>query len=214
MEELKQELRKVASINKILLAAEECIKKSNIEELDIDEICKQAGLTKGAFYHHFKSKQHLLLELFNRWVTNVSLRLEFPNSINKPAGEIICEIIDRIQPSFEQNERKLPIFLKLYLDAITDSGLNEPVVKSYRSFITFFSDLITKSSKGSSSSESGKSLSRSKHGGKDSYNVNAEEISKILFALTIGLLIQGLIDPGGADWNKLAKKSVRKLLGS
>ena len=29
----------------------------------VDDICAQAGISKGAFYHHFKSKQELFLAL-------------------------------------------------------------------------------------------------------------------------------------------------------
>lgn len=193
---MRQELRKIASINKILAAAEEYIKKSSIEEIDIDEICKQAGLTKGAFYHHFKSKQHLLLELFNRWVTKVASRLDISLSADRAVTEIIFDIMDRIQPLFEQNEKQLPIFLKLYLDGISDKDLKKPVMESYKSFLTFFTQIVITGSK------------------KDSIkNENPEEISKILFALTVGLLVQGLITPKGANWSELAKKSVKMLLG-
>ena len=32
----------------------------------IDDICKRAGLTKGAFYHNFKSKEDLVVLSFNQ----------------------------------------------------------------------------------------------------------------------------------------------------
>lgn len=37
-------------------------KKYSYDELSIDLICKKAGVSTGAFYHHFKSKQGLIIE--------------------------------------------------------------------------------------------------------------------------------------------------------
>jgi hypothetical protein len=41
--------------------------------------------------------------------------------------------------------------------------------------------------------------------------VDPGDAAKLLFAITIGLLIQGLLNPEGADWAVLAKKSIRML---
>lgn len=196
---MKQELRKQTSINKILSSAEEFIRKKGIDAIDIDEISRSAGLTKGAFYHHFKSKQHLLLELFNRWISNIANKLEFSPPFNKTATEIIVDIIDKIQPVFEQYYKGLPVFLELYLRAITDKDLKKPVMKSYKNFLTFFSQMI---SIGTNQSPSMAATGKG----------NPEDIARILFALTIGLVIQGLMNPKGANWNELAKKSVKIVL--
>ncbi|MCL4385480.1 MAG: TetR/AcrR family transcriptional regulator [Actinobacteria bacterium] len=187
--------RKIAAINKILNSAENYIKKNGINSLDINEICKEAGLTKGAFYHHFKNKQHLLLELLNRWINKVSSQVEIPISGDFNTTELIFYIIEKMSPSFEQAESQLPIFLELYIKAISDKNLKKYVLKSYNSFLDFFSDLLKEGmSKGYIKKE------------------NPTQVAKILFSITLGLLIQGLIDPSGENWNELAKKSVRMLL--
>ncbi|MBM3705353.1 MAG: TetR/AcrR family transcriptional regulator [Actinobacteria bacterium] len=196
---MRQELRKQKSINRILSSAEEFIRKNDIESIDINEISKSAGLTKGAFYHHFKSKQHLLLELFNRWISKIANKLEFSSPLGKTAVEIIIDIIDKIQPAFEQYSKELPVFLELYLRAITDKDLKKPVMKSYKNFLIFFSQMI--------SIGTNRSPALKKSG-----EENPADIARILFALTVGFVIQGLLNPRGTDWNKLAKKSVKLVL--
>jgi len=192
---MTQHERKVATINKILNSAENYIKKNGINSLDINEICKEAGLTKGAFYHHFKNKQHLLLELLNKWVMTVSSQIEIPTSIDFNTINLISYIIDKMTPSFEQAESQLPIFLELYIKAISDKNLKKYVLKSYNSFLDFFSNLL-------------------KEGMLKGYikKDNPTQLAKILFSITLGLLIQGLIDPSSEKWDELAKKSVDLLL--
>jgi AcrR family transcriptional regulator len=187
--------RKIATINKIFAAAEECIKDNRIGTVDINEICSAAGITKGAFYHHFRSKQHLLLELLNRWINNVSMQVEIPQFKNSNTVDLLIYIIEKMSPAFKQAENQLPIFLELFVKAISDKDLREYVLKSYESFLFFFSGLIKDGIK--------KGLIK-----KD----DPIRISKILFSITLGLLIQGLIDPKGEDWEKLAKTSIKMLL--
>lgn len=47
---------------RLLEIALELIWQSNYSCVGVNEICKQAGVTKGAFYHHFESKASLFCE--------------------------------------------------------------------------------------------------------------------------------------------------------
>jgi len=189
--------RKIATINKIFAAAEECIKDNRISTIDINEICNTAGITKGAFYYHFRSKQHLLLELLNRWINNVSTQVEISQFKDSNTIDLLVNIVDKMSPAFKQAGSQLPIFLELFVKAISDRDLREYVLKSYNSFLSFFSGLIKDGIK--------KGLIK---------NEDPLRISKILFSITLGLLIQGLIDPTGEDWEKLAKISIEMLLSN
>ncbi|TQV75812.1 TetR/AcrR family transcriptional regulator [Denitrobaculum tricleocarpae] len=46
---------------KLLETATGLIWQSNYSSVGVNEICKQAGVTKGAFYHHFESKADLFI---------------------------------------------------------------------------------------------------------------------------------------------------------
>jgi AcrR family transcriptional regulator len=192
---MDKEQRKLESKNKILSVAEKYFAEHGIKETDIFEICREAGLSRGAFYHHFSTKQQFLLELLDRWINRMTAQLELAQFKSKDSLEILTEITEKMQPAFEQAGKQLPIFLELYIRAINDPYLKKHVIKSYNSFLTFFTDVINDGIK--------KGLIR---------KVDSEDVSKILFAITIGLLIQGLINPQGAHWDELAKKSIRLLL--
>lgn len=193
---MTQQERKIAAINKILLSTETYIKKNGINNLDINEICREAGFTKGAFYHHFKSKQHLLLELLNKWINNTTEQVKLPDK-KLDTIDLIIYVIEKISPAFEQSEKQLPIFLELYIKAINDKNLKEYVLQTYDNFLLFFTSVL-KYGMEKGSIKSGNPL----------------QVSKILFAITLGLLIQGLIDPTGEDWKGLAKTSIKMLLSN
>jgi len=192
---MTQEERKKTAINNILDAAEEYVQKNGVSDIDINKICKSAGLTKGAFYHHFHNKQHLLLSLFNRWIVKVSSEIKLTEYKDTDPVDLIIQIIDSISPAFIRSTNQLPIFLELYVRAINDKKLKKYVVESYNSFISFFSEVL----------KNGMDRGFVKKG-------NYEQLSKILFSLTLGLLIQGLINPDSENWQKIAKKSVSLIL--
>jgi AcrR family transcriptional regulator len=192
---MNKEQRKIESRNNILSAAEKYFTEKGIRETDIDEICRIASLTRGAFYHHFPTKQQFLLELLDRWVNKMAIQLSSIQFESKNSVEILIEIAEKMQPVFEHAGRQLPIFLELYIKAINDPKLKKYVLKSNTSFLTFFANAINGGVKKGSIKKT-----------------DTEDISKILFAITIGLLIQGLINPQGTNWGKLAKKSIRLLL--
>lgn len=49
---------------KLVEAALDLFVKRGYERVTVDDICKQAGVSKGAFYGHFKSKDQAILEEF------------------------------------------------------------------------------------------------------------------------------------------------------
>jgi len=61
MEELsKQQLKSLNTKRKIFQAAKEIMRKSGYQELSIKNICEEANVSNGSFYHHFQSKDDLL----------------------------------------------------------------------------------------------------------------------------------------------------------
>lgn len=53
--------------DKILEIAFKAFLDEGFDRISLNEIIKRTGMTKGAFYHHFKSKDLLLTELMNKY---------------------------------------------------------------------------------------------------------------------------------------------------
>ena len=52
---------------KLLRAGSELIRRQGFVGTSVDQICEEAGVTKGAFFHHFKSKEALAEECLCQW---------------------------------------------------------------------------------------------------------------------------------------------------
>ena len=58
---------KSESRQKLLNAAIELVRERGYAATSVDQVCERAGLTKGAFFHHFKSKDALAVASANYW---------------------------------------------------------------------------------------------------------------------------------------------------
>lgn len=56
----RQQLKSKETKAKIFKAAKHILQKKGYEELSIKNICEEAGVSNGSFYHHFKTKDDLL----------------------------------------------------------------------------------------------------------------------------------------------------------
>jgi AcrR family transcriptional regulator len=79
---------------RVLLEAglEETIARGGLESPSIDAICARAGYTRGAFYVHFRDREHFEAEMFE-WVLNDILRSLWANALGGSAD--IREIVRR-----------------------------------------------------------------------------------------------------------------------
>lgn len=56
----RQQQKSKETKERIFQAAKRILKKKGYEELSIKNICEEAGVSNGSFYHHFKTKDDLL----------------------------------------------------------------------------------------------------------------------------------------------------------
>ncbi|POF28303.1 TetR/AcrR family transcriptional regulator [Roseibium marinum] len=58
---------RVSAKDKLLDAALKVVRAKGYSATNVDEICAEAGVTKGGFFHHFKSKEDWAVAAANHW---------------------------------------------------------------------------------------------------------------------------------------------------
>ena len=64
---MTHESPKAGARQRLLEAALSLIREKGYSSTSVDELCAEAGVTKGAFFHHFKSKDALGIAAANHW---------------------------------------------------------------------------------------------------------------------------------------------------
>jgi AcrR family transcriptional regulator len=79
--------------NRIYNAAVELMERKGFDNVTVADISKAAGVSIGAFYHYFESKNDILAEIFHRADEYFSTQVA-PSLGEKPAPEQILEFFD------------------------------------------------------------------------------------------------------------------------
>jgi AcrR family transcriptional regulator len=90
---------------KILNQAIKMFKEKGFGKVSIDEICDECGVTKGSFYHHYKSKNDLLTNYYNA-------------VIKKDTYAIMNEIIT-IDSAYEQLWKAIELY---FIESVLEIG--------------------------------------------------------------------------------------------
>jgi AcrR family transcriptional regulator len=180
---------------RIMEAAIKLFSKRGYNKASVDDICAEAGISKGAFYHHFTSKQELFLALLDGWLRTIDNAIEA--SKDKTAPETFMQLTESFPYIFETAGEGLPMFLEFWLQASRDKKIWDASIAPYRRYHRYFTSLIRKGIQEGSFVE-----------------VDPELASRMIISTAMGLLLQSLLDPKGAKWEKVAQDSTSLLVNS
>jgi len=161
----------------------------------VDDICEEAGVSKGAFYHHFESKQMLFLALLDGWLQTIDNAIEA--SKDKTAPETFMQMTEAFPYIFGTAGGGLPMFLEFWLQASRDDKIWQASIAPYRRYHKYFTSLIKKGV------DEGSFV-----------DVNPELTARMIVSMAMGLLLQSLLDPKGAKWEKVAREITSMMLNT
>lgn len=181
--------------NHILEAATDLFSKSGYDATGVAEICQAAGVSKGAFYHHFSTKQALFISLLNSYLSGIDSGFNLMRQENRDVPQIIAQMAELAGSLFQTAHIHLPIFLEFWTQANHDPQVWEAAIAPYRRYQSYFARMIQE--------------------GRDEGTIkpiDPQLASRVLVALAVGLLMQSLFDPQITNWPSEARQSIELLM--
>ncbi len=109
-------------------------------------------------------------------------------SKNETVPEIFQKMTEYFPYIFETAGENLPMFLEFWLQASRDETIWDASVAPYRRYHKYFVSLIKKGMAEGSFAD-----------------VDPDLAARLIVSAAMGLLLQSLLDPDGADWSKVAR---------
>lgn len=187
------QLRSEETQARILEAAVKQFSVSGYNKASVDSICEQAGVSKGAFYHHFKTKQDVFLALLDGWLQTFDQAIEA--SKDRPVPETFQMMTEYFPYIFQSASDNLPMFLDFLLQASRDETIWQASIAPYRRYHKHFASLIKKGIAEGSFAD-----------------VDPNLAARLIVSAAMGLLLQSLLDPEGAKWDKVARETVQVMM--
>ncbi len=179
----------------ILEAATHLFSKTGYDATGVAEICQAAGVSKGAFYHHFPTKQALFMELLNSYLGAIENGFNRMRQETNNVPQVIIQMAELAGALFQTADIHLSIFLEFWTQANHDPHVWEAAIAPYRRYQDYFTQMIQEGIDEGSIRP-----------------VDAELAGRVLVSLAMGLLMQSLFDPQITDWQAEARQSLELLM--
>ncbi len=180
---------------RILEAATHLFSKLGYDATGVAEICQAAGVSKGAFYHHFPTKQAVFQDLLNSYLNGIDAGFMAMRQEDRHIPQVIVQMAELAGTLFQSADIHLPIFLEFWTQANHDPHIWETSIAPYRRYQDYFTAMIQE--------------------GIDEGSIKAVDpqlAARVLVSLAMGLLMESLFDPQIKDWPNEAKNSVELLM--
>jgi len=112
----------------ILDSAVRLFSERGYSETSVSAICDSAGISKGAFYYHFLSKQELFLALLENWLTDLDSGFQIINHDSKNVPEAIMAMATMTGTFLQSSDTNTTILLEFWMQAHRDPKIWEAVV--------------------------------------------------------------------------------------
>ncbi len=184
----------------LLDAAITCFARNGFSETTIEDICREAGVSHGALYRYFPSKEDIIEASY--WRDRETMTARFAAAKKKGDTRRIMEelfelYIHRRDQSDPQTQMRLKFRVQLYAEAARNPRIREAHYKTWEDFLESFGGIVR----------------GAQERGEISPVLDSEMVTRVLMALIIGFNVQKIVDPS-LDVDEYAKASRDVLFGN
>lgn len=184
--------------SRILEASRDLFADQGYPSTGVAEICQAAGVSKGAFYHHFGSKQAVLETIFHDWLSALAPALDVWREDPRPAPDTLRALAAAARPAFAGSDRARRLLLELWSQAARDADLAKVADAPYRHYQAALQSILDRGVRQGS-------LRRH----------DTRRGARVLISLALGSLLQSLLDRPSAtsdDWGAVVADGVSMML--
>lgn len=181
--------------NHILAASLKLFAQSGYDAAGVAEICAAAGVSKGAFYHHFPSKQAVFLVLLHNWLEGLDAQVGLVRQGAQSVPQAFLHMSSMMRIVFQAAGGYLPMFLEFWTQANRDPTVWQATIAPYRRYQELFAGMVQEGIQEGSLRP-----------------VDPQVSARLIVALALGILLQGLLDPQGTDWEQVTQLGMHYLM--
>jgi AcrR family transcriptional regulator len=161
----------------------------------VAEICEISDVSKGAFYHHFPSKQTIFLELLQEWLSGLDVEMTRTLELAADVPAALLIMAAEMKQVFSAADGRVQLFLEFWQQARRDPVVWKEFIAPYRRYREFFAKIIQKGIDEGSLRQ-----------------IDPQAAGQALVALAVGIVVQGVLDPHGAAWDEVTRDAVELLI--
>lgn len=180
----------------ILDASMDLFAQNGYDATSVAEICQTAQVSKGAFYHHFSSKQALFLSLMTAWLDGVEGTFRIAGDSAKGVPKAFEEMAGLTGQVYDALEGGFPILLEFWRQASRQPEIWQKAVAPYHQYLGLFAGMVRQGIQD----------------GDFDPEIDPDTSARIMMAVAMGLLLQASFDPKGADWQAVTRSGIRLIL--
>jgi AcrR family transcriptional regulator len=130
--------------SQIIEAAIKVFTRLGFHDARMDDIVEESGLSKGALYWYFKSKDDVIMAILENLFERELSGLKALRTKNAPARELLQEFMQMTTQELKQMSRLLPIAYEFYSLAFHNKSVRKAVKRYLQTYIDLLTPLIQK----------------------------------------------------------------------
>ncbi|MHB8532524.1 MAG: TetR/AcrR family transcriptional regulator [Solirubrobacteraceae bacterium] len=177
-----------AERHRVLLdAAWRCAAVRGFRDLTVDDVCAEAGVSKGAFYGYFAQKRDLLPALLEDDAASLDVELELITRSSTSSVERVRRFA-QVMLARGEDQARVQVRADLWSELLTDELIRSELAEAMRRRRELVRAWVQEGVRGGELAE-----------------IPENALASILLALTDGLMLHGALDPGAFRWRNVRR---------
>ena len=141
---MSENLPKAERKSQIMDAAMKVITRKGFSNTRMDDIVQEAGLSKGAIYHHYQKKKDIFLALIGHWESQTFPDFYSRNGKERSAADTLKDFASEVIKVFKSRSHVFQAEVEFWALANQDDEVRKRSQELYEKIITLFELVIIK----------------------------------------------------------------------